>query len=174
MKISMTKVNNNGPTRRDYTVTLTFKAHTWDKKVDPDLATQMGNVLRDWDEGRYPFDVEMVQEGINRVIKQAMYQACQKRADEKYGNEMLPTKDDKGEVNGSISRAYMEAQKEYDELLKDHKSGRLWLDFEPKVRIERQPTREEMNKTVLEIAESVKAHGDLERTLNMTDEELAS
>lgn len=137
MKISMTKVNNNGPTRRDYTVTLTFKAHTWDGKVDPDIATQMSNVFQNWNDGRYPFDVEMVQNGIEQIIKQAMYQSCQKRADEKYGNEMLPTKNDKGEVNGEISRSYLEAQKEYDKLIKDHKSGRLWLDYEPKVCIER-------------------------------------
>lgn len=167
MKICITRANNNGPTRRDYTVTLTFKAHTWDKKVDPDLATQMSNVFRNWNEGRCPFDVEMVQNGIDRIIKQAMYQACQKRADEKYGNEMIPTTNDKGEVNGSISRAYLEADKEYDKLLKDHKSGRLWLDFAPTVRIERQPTREEVAKVLTNDPET-------QKVLNMTDEEIAS
>lgn len=152
----MTTISEN-PTRHDYTVTLTFKAHTWCNKVDPDLATQINNVFRDWREGRPTFDVEMVNVGLDRIIKQALFQACQKRANEKYGNESVDRLNEKGEVVGKTSLAYLEAEKEYDKISKDYKSGRLFLDPEPKVR-------------VLTCGEADK----FRKVMNMNDEELAS
>jgi hypothetical protein len=130
--IQVTKINNNLPTKHEYTLTLTFKANTWKEKVDPDLATQMNNVFHNCREGRLPLDVEMIERAVSNIIKQAMHQACQKRAFEKYGNEMVET----GE-NSHTSRAYLEAQKEYDSVISKHDSGRLWIDSEPNVKLER-------------------------------------
>lgn len=120
------------PECRDYTLTLTFKAQTWGGAVDPDLATQIGNVLRDWRDGRYSFDAEMIQRGLKNVVEQAIFQTCQKRADEKYGNEMVQVS-----PTCRTSRAHMEAEKEFKAIMDKFDSGRLWIEHEPKVRIER-------------------------------------
>lgn len=120
------------PVKRDYEVTLTFRAHTFGDPVDPDLATQIRNVMSNYSDGRHPFFVEMVQNGLKDVIEQAAYQCCQKRAYEKYGNEMV-------EVGPYFhtSRASLAARKEYDALMSKFDTGRLCLESEPKVQIER-------------------------------------
>lgn len=91
----------------EYKLTLTFHLETYDKPINPELAVALNRVLDDWSDGRYPFDVEMIYEGVHRAMKQAAYQVNQKAMYEKYGNEMVPHEDGKG----ATSKAYLEAQK---------------------------------------------------------------
>jgi len=118
------------PKKYEYTLTLTFKAHTWDVPADSDITEQIENVFRAWRDGRYPFHVEMVQNGIDEIVKTALYNCCLKRASQKHGSKMIETR-----PGSKTSCAYIEAQKEYDAITKVHNAGRLWLNEEPKVEI---------------------------------------
>jgi hypothetical protein len=101
------------PERFDYELTLTFKVTQYGSKVDPDLAVALNRIFRDWRDGRHPFNVEMVSEGLCASIKNALYQCCQKRAMEKYGREMVQLSD-----THQKSRWSIEAEKEFDKLWK--------------------------------------------------------
>ena len=77
------------PAAHDYSLTLTFKFTEFDKPADPKLATAMNNILADWNDGRYPLCVEMIQEGLYQVMKNASYHLNQQRAQEEYGREVV-------------------------------------------------------------------------------------
>jgi hypothetical protein len=115
-----------------YTITLTFKAETWGPPVDFDLANQIEKELRNWDEGRYPFDVEMIHHGLDSVIQWAIYQVCKNKADKKYGCEMVQIS-----PTSRASKAMLEASKEHKKIINNFASGRLHLNTdEPRVKIE--------------------------------------
>ena len=118
------------PTPHDYELTLTFKVTQYGSPVDPDLAVAINRIFHDWEEGRHPFNVEMVNEGLRMSIKNALYQCCQKRAMEKYGREMVPVA-----AGHRRSRWSIEAEKEFDKLWK----GGAHPDFcnQPDIKIER-------------------------------------
>lgn len=59
-----------------------------------------------WDEGRYPFDEELIQHGLRRVIHNAFREVLNSQLSEQYGNESVPDKDGKGET----ARWYLESQ----------------------------------------------------------------
>ena len=101
------------PTPHDYELTLTFRVTQYGSPVDPDLAVALNRIFHDRDEGRHPFNVGMVSEGLRLSIKNALYQCCQKRAQEKYGREMVQVCE-----GYQRSRWSIEAEKEFDELWK--------------------------------------------------------
>lgn len=140
------------PPRHDYTLTLTFKANTWGVPVDPELAAEIQKELRNWNEGRYPFMVEMIQQGLSEVVKMAIYRLCDRRAFAQTGNEMVET------GPGSFtSKAHIEGQEAYKAIVDKFDAGRLWLDDEPEVKIEQRLTEDQER---------------FNRVLNMTDKEL--
>ena len=132
MLISKTTVDSSAPKPYDYDLTLTFRVTTWDKPIDPELAIALNRIFDDWCDGRMPFNVEMVLEGLHFCMKNAAYQVVQKAMSEKYGNEMVPHEDGKG----ATSKAYLEAQKV--------KLDVPYLAGSPDVRIERRLTRAEL------------------------------
>ena len=127
--ISKQTIKADEPVAHDYELTLTFKVTQYDSPVDPDLATALNRIFHGWDEGRHPFNVEMVIAGLRRNIKNALYQCCQKRAQEKYGREMVQIDE------GQRSQWSIEADKEFDELWK----AGVFPDFNnpPNIKIER-------------------------------------
>lgn len=152
--INVTKITNVRPTNYEYTLTLKFKANTWGAPVDPELAKEIERELRNWDEGRYPFMVEMLQRGLDEVIKMAIYRLCDRRAFEQTGNEMIET------GPGSFtSKAHIEGQEAYKAIVDKFDAGWLWVDEEPTVNIEPLLTEEQER---------------FKKVLNMTDTELAS
>jgi len=110
----------------DYELTLTFKLSTFDQPIHPAFAMRLNQLFGDWNDGRYPFDVEMVQNGIDRCFKQAAFMAVQCDMQEKFGNEMVETS-----PNSSEARWYTEAKK-----VDTRKMVPFFRD-EPHVRIER-------------------------------------
>jgi hypothetical protein len=113
----------------EYDLTLTFRIKAYDgRTVDPGLATALNRIFQDWNDGRYPFAVEMVERGLMDCVRDGVYQCCQKRADVKFGNEMVQTS-----PNGTTSRAYMEANDEYERI---HREIPFWHN-KPTVKIER-------------------------------------
>jgi len=114
------------PERKDYDVTLKFKLSTFAESLDcPSLTRMLQNVFKWWDEGRYPFDVEMVQAGLGRCINRALQMLLEEQMQEKYGHEMVPN------GNRHTAKWCLEAEKAYHDL---HKP---WLNTEPTVEIVR-------------------------------------
>jgi hypothetical protein len=105
--------NNDYPEPHDYELTLTFQVTQYGSPVDPELALALNRIFDDWNEGRHPLPVEMIDDGMQRCIKNALYQCCQKRAQEKYGNEMVQTS-----PTSSTARWALEGEKEFDKLWK--------------------------------------------------------
>ena len=102
------------PVAHDYDLTLTFKVTQYGSPVDPDLAVALNRIFHDWEEGRHPFNVEMMTEGLHLCIKNALYQCCQKRAQGRDdAREMIQM----GE-GYQRSRWSIEAEKEFDTLWK--------------------------------------------------------
>jgi len=146
---------NPSPKAFDYTLKLEFNFTVFDKPVNPEIALALNRILDDWSDGRYPFDVEMIYEGIQRALKQAAYQVNQKTAQEKFGGEMVVSDDGRTQT----ARWHVEAQK----MPLDYP----YLHSSPKAKIERSLSREE-------IAKGLSDDPETQRILSMTDEELAS
>lgn len=119
------------PTPHDYELTLTFKVTQYSSPVDPDLAVALNRIFHDWEEGRLPFSVEMLHEGLRMGIKNALFQCCQKRAQERPDAREMVQIDE----HHHRSRWSIEAEKEFDTLWK---AGE-YPDFcnQPDIKIER-------------------------------------
>lgn len=118
--------NDDLPPIRDYTLTLKFKLQNWGELDDPaELAKMLQHVLRDWDEGRYPFDVEMIVAGLSRCLRRAAYNVVEKEAQEEFGHETVPTHGGRGET----ARWYLETEKRFAKIKKP------WTNSEPEVEI---------------------------------------
>ena len=124
------KADDQPPVAHDYELTLTFKVTQYGSPVDPDFATALNRIFHDGRNGRHPFNVEGVSEGLRLCIKHALDQCCQKRAQEEYGLEMVQMGD-----GYQRSRWWIESDKEFDELWK----ARAYPRFrnQPDIKIER-------------------------------------
>ena len=122
--------NDPVPVAHDYELTITFKVTQYGSPVDPDLAVALNRIFHDWSDGRHPFNVEMVSEGLRMSIKNALHQCCQKRAREKYGREMVQMDESHHRVRWSI-----EADKEFNELWKV--GAHPYFCDQPDIKIER-------------------------------------
>jgi len=118
------------PTRHEYALTLTFKAHTWGEEIDPTLASELGGSFSDWEDGRYPLNVEMIQHSLRELLSDALYGTCVRWARKKYGLEMVQTS-----PTSRRSRAYIEAEKEHARIMKANTGPRLWIGDEPTINI---------------------------------------
>jgi hypothetical protein len=125
------KADDTPPAAHDYELTLTFKVTQYGSPVDPDLAVALNRIFHNWEGGRQPFNVEMVNEGLRIGIKNATHQCCQKRAQEKYGREMVQV-----DESYQRSRWSIEAEKEFDELW----AAGVFPGFfnQPNIKIERE------------------------------------
>jgi hypothetical protein len=113
--ISVTTISDGSelPEPYDYELTLTLKVTQYGSPVDPELAVALNRIFHDWNEGRHPLSVEMIDDGLRRCVKNALYQCCQKRAQEKYGHEMVQTS-----PSSRTARWALEGEKEFDKLWK--------------------------------------------------------
>jgi hypothetical protein len=109
---------------KEYDLILKFKLRSWEELDPAALAKMLRGVLRDWDEGRYPFEAEMISAGLDRCLRRAVYNTVEEEAREEFGNELVPNN-----AKGNTSRAYLEAEKRYAVLKKP------WFMPEPEVEI---------------------------------------
>jgi hypothetical protein len=107
MLISTTTITGDTPMpeMHDGTLVLKIPITSYDGPIDPELASALQNVLRDWRDGRYPFEVEQIRVGLWTCLKRAAYELIQVAMQEKYGRAMVPNK------SGNTARWYLEAQK---------------------------------------------------------------
>ena len=119
------------PAAHNYELTLTFKVTQYGSPVDPDLAVALNRIFHAWDEGRHPFNVEMVTAGLRQSMKDALYQCCQKRAQERNDARKMVQMDE----GYQRSRWSIEAEKEFNKLWK----AGTHPDFcdQPDIKIER-------------------------------------
>lgn len=97
----------------NYKLTLTFDMSTFGGPLDAGMEAALNRVLSDWEDGRYQLYTELIDLGVNKCLADAQLRICEERTRDKYGNEMS----DYGE-GSRISRAYVEARKEFEALEK--------------------------------------------------------
>jgi hypothetical protein len=115
-KISVTTIDASKPAPKpfDYELTIKFPITTFGQPIDPFVAPALNDVLDDYRDGRRPFCVEQMEDGLNRCIENAVYQAIQRHMRMMYGDEMIPYDDGRGES----ARWHLEAGKAFAELKK--------------------------------------------------------
>lgn len=115
------------PVIEDHTLTLTFKLQSYiaDELDYAELARMLYERLRDWNDGRYPFNAEMVSVGLGRCLNDAFYNLVEKECQDEFGNEMVPHEGG----NGYTAKWCLEAEKWYA------KRRKPWLNSGPEVEI---------------------------------------
>lgn len=106
--ISKTTITGGTPPTNDhkYELTLKFKLCTYDEELDAQaLGDMLDNVLRDYQDGRHPFEVEMIISGLDRCLKRARYECVCDQMQEKYGNELVTSADQRS----NLARWHLEA-----------------------------------------------------------------
>lgn len=122
--------DDDRPEPRDYTLTLKIHLTKYDGNgLHPALGAMLNHVLHDWRDGRHPFQVEQMHDGLARVFKSAVYCAIQRDCQEVYGNEMVETG-----PRSQTAKWAIEAEKLYNEFQMPH----IHADWE--ARIERDWT----------------------------------
>ena len=94
--ISVTTISADTPLpeQHDYTLNLKVKVSTFDEALDKESFTYMLNsLLDDWMDGRRPFEVEMIHNGLYRCLKRAAYDVVCKQTQDEFGNEMVVSED---------------------------------------------------------------------------------
>lgn len=104
---TITISNENIPVRHEATLTITIPLDSFDGPIDSKIGQMLENVLNDWRDGRYPFDVEMFKNGLHHCIKHAVSLCIEEEMHHKFGNEMVVSDDGRG----STARWYLESQK---------------------------------------------------------------
>jgi len=92
MASSKTTISGDDKTSeaRDYEITIKVKVTAYNgDKLHPAIGAMMNNVLNDWREGRYPFFVEQMHEGLEATFKNALYAAFQRDCQEEFGTERV-------------------------------------------------------------------------------------
>lgn len=89
-------------------VTLTFDVDVLgpDDLDDKTLHENMEKVLLDWDEGRYPFSVEMLNRGLVDCFQKAVVNTVGDKIPKSYAEEFVPF-----ETGGMVNRFYVERDK---------------------------------------------------------------
>lgn len=113
------------PEIKDHTLTLKFKLQSWGELDRDELAKMLQCVFQDWNDGRHPFDAEMITAGLARCLKRAVYHTIEKEAQDEFGHELVPRSDGMGDT----SRWCLEADKRFAERKKP------WINSEPEVEI---------------------------------------
>jgi len=115
------------PVLEDHTLTLTFKLQSYiaDELDCAELGRMLYERLRDWNDGRHPFNAEMVSVGLGRCLNDAFSNLVEKECQAEFGNEMVPHEGG----NGETAKWCLEAGKRYA------KARKPWLNNEPEVEI---------------------------------------
>jgi hypothetical protein len=107
--ISVTRITADTPLpeRHDYELNIRVPMRTYDGELDVEsFAFMLNSLMDDWSDGRRPFDIEMIRNGLYRCLKRAAYEVVCKRMQEKFGNEMV------GDERRSTAKWLIEADKE--------------------------------------------------------------
>lgn len=104
-------VNAPEPPNHNFNVTITLPVwiHDIPEGVTLEQAAKIMTYSQ-WNEGRYPFDSELIHEGLRRVIQYAFREALGEQLQEKYGREMVPYVSDAGN-KGEMARWSIELDK---------------------------------------------------------------
>ena len=108
MSIGEYKLTADAPAMQECVVTLKVPVTFYNASLPCDPATLQAHIdseAHNWNEGRYPFPVEMVCEGVVRMLEVAIFSAMLERTKAIHGNAMRAV------PNGYTSIAYEEAGK---------------------------------------------------------------
>jgi hypothetical protein len=125
--ISVTSITANTvvpPVERN-TLVLKFPLYSEGSLGCEALARMLKDVIRDWNDGRYSFNAEMLGNGLSRCLKRALYEVEAQKASEEFGPEVVESEGG----SGYVSRWSLEADKRYAEMRKP------WIMVEPEVEI---------------------------------------
>lgn len=106
------------------TLTLNFNLHLVDDLDCDRLAELLQYDMTNWQEGRHPFAVEMMQEGIRLCVNRAISNLLDEQMQAKYGHEMITSHGGRGRT----AKWHIESCKAYKKFKKP------WLH--PEVRVE--------------------------------------
>jgi len=109
----------------EYDLTISFKLNSLEELDYPELESMLRHVLRDWREGRYPFNAEMIQVGLDQSLKHAAYLQIERQCQQEFGREMVVSHGGRGKT----AKWYLEAQKRFANC------QRPWVNSEPEVKI---------------------------------------
>lgn len=93
--ISITTIDGSTPIpeRHEARLVLEIPLDSFDGPIDPEIGTMLTHIMRDWRDGRYPFEVEQVKNGLHQCIKWACRMLLEQKMQDKYGNEMVVSED---------------------------------------------------------------------------------
>lgn len=83
-----------------------------DGPVPAGLAEKVSAILSDWNDGRKPYAVELIEDGLRQVLRAALVAAVEAEQRAIYGNEMVPVPSMVAEVgfgSSQSSKAGLEA-----------------------------------------------------------------
>jgi hypothetical protein len=126
-RISVTRITDDTPLPdiQRNTLVLKFPLDSWGPLDSEALAKMLREVMRDWNDGRLSFNVEMVSNGLSGCLKRALYEVIAQAAVDEFGTEIVENED--GSRN--VSRWSIEADKRYAAMMQP------WITSEPEVEI---------------------------------------
>lgn len=113
------------PPTETHTLVLKFPLHSKGPLDCESLATRLREAIRDWNDGRYSFNAEMLNQGLVGCLDWALYEVEVKKASDEFGHEVVESEDGRSRV----ARWAIEADKRYAEMRKP------WIMAEPEVEI---------------------------------------
>lgn len=98
--VSITVIDNSTPipVRHSATLTISFPLDSYEGPIDPAIAENLEYLMHCWDEGRYPFCVEMVKNGLHDCLKVAARDVVEKAMQRKHGREMVVSPDGRSQT----------------------------------------------------------------------------
>lgn len=75
------------------------------EEIDPRLAEKIAYVMTNWNDGRYPFETEMLVHGLESIIHNALRKLVEIDKLNEFGREMVQFE------NGSMAKWWLESQK---------------------------------------------------------------
>lgn len=127
--ISVTTISGNDepPKIKEYEIVLRIPVSFYEGDFHPRTRDYLWNILRDWRDGRYPFYVEMLKEGLwkclTRAISDCIVEDCQKE----FGREMVKVSE-----GHHSARWNLEAQKRKPQL--PHMHEEIEVEIQPRIR----------------------------------------
>jgi len=124
ISVTTIRAGDKRPPRQKRTLTLKFRLEDSEGFDCETLATMLQHYMRDWQDGRRPFDAELVESGLSRCLKRAVSDTFEEEAQKEFGHEMVQVRPD-----SKVARWYLEARKRYEQCRKP------WIQAEPTVEI---------------------------------------
>jgi hypothetical protein len=112
----------------EYTLTVEVPIRIYGGGRLPDVGAALNTIFRDWRDGRYPFQVEMLTVGLEQCFNNAIYMAIQKDCQEKHGDEMVQV-----DENTQRSKWSMESERIYEEYKKSGRFPHFCDDFSARI-----------------------------------------